>query len=70
MATTASAPGDRSAASAFPPCGMRTNRLPRISFSAGRSSSSQSLLSPWVTKPSASPETMRCMTIVSSVSLR
>jgi hypothetical protein len=27
--------------------GMRTERRPRISSSAGRSSSSQSLLSPW-----------------------
>ena len=44
-------------------CGMPKKRRPRISSCGGRSSSSQSLLSPWVTKPSASPETIRCMTI-------
>jgi hypothetical protein len=49
---------------------MRMKRRPRISSAVGRSSSSQSLLSPWVTNPFASPDTIRCMTIVSRSPLR
>jgi hypothetical protein len=68
-ATSARAPGDRNVSSALPPWGTRRKRLPRIWSSVGRSSSSQSLLSPWVTRPSSAMATIRCMTIVSIVSL-
>ena len=59
-----------SAASALPPCGMRRKSLPRTSSSDGWSSSSQSLLSPWITKRSPSMATIRCMTTVFSETLR